>query len=184
MRRRPVVIAAWAALAAVAAAGCLGDDPCPPFARIVAGEFGRAGDMLWWTLEVEEIPAEMTFNQPDVPADFLEYRWAVDIDSDRDGVVDLRAAIEHSPMIGAQPVTIPGADILSLTEERLRVVMGGVSTVAGPIAASLTGPTFRFETTTTGAAGLAAVTDAGQSAWTSSYRWGAHPEDQCDEVVR
>ena len=41
--------------------------------------------MLWWTLEVEEIPAELTFNQADVPGNFLEYRWAVDIDSDRDG---------------------------------------------------------------------------------------------------
>ena len=185
MRRCPVVFAACAVGVAATGAGCLGDsDACPPFAHIVAADFGREGDELWWTLEVEEIPAELTFNQPDVPADFLEYRWAVDIDSDRNGVVDLRAAIEHSPLMGAGSVTVAGADILSQTEERLRVVMNGLSTVAGPITASLTGATFRLATPTAGAAGLAAVTDRAQSTWTTSYRWGAHPEDQCDEAFR
>jgi hypothetical protein len=170
----------------VLGAGCLLGDSgeCPPFSSIVGVGFGREGDMLWWTLQVEEIPAELTFNQPEVPADYLEYRWAVDIDSDRDGAVDLRAAIEHSAMAGTGPVTVPGADILSQTDERLRVVMGGVSTVAGPITASLSGATFRFETAAVGAAGLDAVTDRGQSTWTTTYRWSAHPEDQCDEAVR
>jgi hypothetical protein len=184
MRSARRVIAACALAAGTA--GCLLGDSgaCPPFTSIVGVGFGREGDALWWTLEVEEIPAEMTFNQPDVPADFLEYRWAVDIDSDRNGSIDLRAAIEHSPLTGADPVTVPGADILSQTQERLRVVMGGVSTVAAPITASLTGATFRFETTTAGAAGLGTVTESGQSTWTTSYRWGAHPEDQCDEAFR
>jgi hypothetical protein len=169
----------------VLGAGCLGDSgACTPFAHIVAGEFGREGPLLWWTLQVEEIPAELTFNQPDVPADFLEYRWAIDIDSNEDGVVDRRAAIEHSPLPGAAPVTVAGADILSQTFERLRMVSGDVSTVAGSITASLTGATFRFEIPDAGEFGLTMVADRGQSTWTTSYRWGAHPEDQCDEALR
>src|SRR5262245_50580911 len=90
---------------AAGAAGCIASDDCPPFAKIVGGDFGRTGQMLWWTLQVEELPVTMTFNQASVPGNFLEYRWAVDVDSDRDGAVDLRAAIEHFAVINAAPVT-------------------------------------------------------------------------------
>ena len=165
-----------------AASGCLGDSGCPKFAHIVAGDFGRDGDMLWWTLEVEEIPREVTFNQADVPGNFLEYRWAVDVDADRDGAVDLRASVEHFAMIAGAQVTT--ADILSQTNHNLLEVMGGLAVVVDTIDASITGNTFRFETTTAASADLAAVTDPGQSTWTTSYRFGAELEEQCDEVFR
>jgi hypothetical protein len=165
-----------------AAAGCLGDPECPKFAHIVAGDFGRTGDMLWWTLEVEEIPGELTFNQADVPGNFLEYRWAVDVDSDRDGAADLRASVEHFAAVAGTQVTT--ADILSQTNHNLLEVMGGVALVVDTINASISGNTFRFETTTAASAGLAAVTEPGQSTWTTSYRFGAELEEQCDEVFR
>jgi hypothetical protein len=165
-----------------AAAGCLGESGCPKFAHIVGGDFGRTGDMMWWTLEVEEIPDELTFNQADVPGNFLEYRWAVDVDADRNGAVDLRASVEHFAMVaGAQVVT---TDILSQTNHNLLEVMGGLAVVVGTIDASITGNIFRFETTTAASADLAAVTDPGQSTWTTSYRFGAELEEQCDEVFR
>ena len=112
-----------------------GRTECPKFAHIVAGDFGRTGDMLWWTLEVEEIPAEMTFNQADVPGNFLEYRWAVDIDSDRNGAVDLRASVEHFALLAGTQVTT--ADILSQTNHNLLEVRGGVAVVVGTIDASI-----------------------------------------------
>jgi hypothetical protein len=170
------------AVCAFAASGCLGESECPKFAHIVAGDFGRTGDMLWWTLEVEEIPAEMTFNQADVPGNFLEYRWAVDIDSDLNGAVDLRASVEHFAVLaGTQVMT---TDILSQTNHNLLEVMGGVAVVVDSIDASISGNTFRFETTTAASPGLAAVTDDGQSTWTTSYRFGAELEEQCDQAFR
>jgi hypothetical protein len=170
------------ALCTLAAPGCLGESGCPKFAHIVTGDFGRTGDMMWWTLEVEEIPSELTFNQADVPGNFLEYRWAVDVDSDRNGAVDLRASVEHFAMVAGGQVTTP--DILSQTNHNLLEVRGGVAEVVGTIDASISGNTFRFETTTAASAGLAAVTDPGQSTWTTSYRFGAELEEQCDEAFR
>jgi hypothetical protein len=165
-------------------AGCFSGDGCPKFAHLVAGDFGRAGDRLWWTLEVEQIAEELTFNQPDVPAGFLEYRWAVDLDSDRDGAIDLRVSIDHFAVMNGVPVTVSATNLLSQTNENLREVMDGVATVVGPIDGSLVANTFRFETTTAAAPGLAAVTDRAQSTWLTAYRWGAAPEDQCDERAR
>jgi hypothetical protein len=165
-----------------ALAGCLGESGCPKFAHIVAGDFGRNSDTLWWTLEVEEIPAELTFNQADVPGNFLEYRWAVDVDSDRDGAVDQRVSVEHFALVAGAQVTT--ADILSQTNHNLLEVMGGLATVVGTIDASISGNTFRFEAATAVSPGLAAVTDAGQSTWTTSYRFGAELEEQCDEAFR
>ena len=170
------------ALAVLGQAGCLSDDTCPKFAHIVAGDFGREDQTLWWTLQVEALPAELTFNQPDVPSGFLEYRWAVDLDSDRDGNIDLRVSIDHFAMAGAVPITTD--DILSQTNHNLREVMDGVATVVGPIAASIEGNTFRFEATTALAFGLGSVSARDQSTWLTVYRSGAAPEDQCEERSR
>jgi len=60
---------------AAAAIGCGGAEvTCDPFVHIVAGDFGRTADTLWWTLEVADIPAALRFNALSVPPDFLEYR--------------------------------------------------------------------------------------------------------------
>jgi hypothetical protein len=169
----------------IAAPGCLGGPDCPQFTHIVAGDFGRTGDMLWWTLKVEALPAKMTFNQPDVPGSFLEYRWAVDVDSDRDGAVDVRASVDHFAVLNGVPVTtatIP--DILSQTNHHLIEVTNGLGLDVASISASVSDSTFRFETTTAASARLAAVTGREQSTWTTVYRYGAAPEDQCDETFR
>ena len=173
---------ALCALAGAGASGCV-EEGCPKFAHIVGVDFGRAGETLWWTLRVEQLPKELTFNQIDVPATFLEYRWAVDLDSDRDGAIDLRVSIDHFAESGELPITT--ADILSQTAENIRAVMDGMATVIGPIEGSLEpNSTFRFETTTAAAPGLATVTDRDQSTWLTLYRFGAAPEDQCDERFR
>jgi hypothetical protein len=178
---RSIRLAVTVCVLAGALMGCAQDAVCPPYANIVAGGFGRTGDTLWWTLQVEDLPAELTFNQEAVPADFLEYRWAVDIDSDRNGAVDLRAAIEHFAVMGAAPVT---TGILSATSDDLLEVMGGLASTVGTFTASIDANTFRFETTAAAAPGLASVTDRAQTTWTTSYRWGADPEDQCDQQLR
>ena len=179
MGRLLPVIAVCALGAGVA--GCAADDACPSFAHIVSADFGRTGDTLWWTLGVQQIPDALTFNQPDVPSNFLEYRWAIDLDSDRDGAVDLRLAIQHFAIMNGAPVTT--GDILSQTSEDLLQVMGGVASTVGTFDASIdrTANTFRFETTTGAAPGLANVSDRGQSSWRTTYRSGADLEDQCDE---
>jgi hypothetical protein len=169
-----------------AAAGCLGEPDCPKFTHIVAGDFGRSGDTLWWTLQVEELPAQMTFNQADVPGNFLEYRWAVDIDSDGDGAVDLRASVDHFAVLNGVPVTtVTSPDILAQTNHHLLEVTGGLGLDVASIDASLSdASTFRFQTTAAASARLATVTAREQSTWTAVYRFGAEPEDQCDEAFR
>jgi len=165
-------------------AGCVADDNCPAFTHIVGGDFGRTGQTLWWTMQVQQLPDMITFNEPAVPANFLEYRWAIDIDADRDGAVDLRAAIEHFAAMNGTPMTT--TDILSGTSEDLWQVMGAVASTVGSITASVdpTTSTFRFETTTAAAPGLVNVSDRAQSTWTTVYRFGADVEDQCDETWR
>jgi hypothetical protein len=161
--------------------GCAGDPVCPSFAHIVGGDFARAGNTLSWTLQLEELPVDLTFNQSAVPAYFLEYRWAVDLDSDLDGSVDLRLALEHFAEMGAAPVTTA---ILSGASKDLLQVQGAVASTVGTFTASVDANTFTFETPATAAPGLSNVSARGQSTWTTSYRWGADPDDQCDEQLR
>jgi len=161
--------------------GCASDPICPSFVHIAGGGFARAGNTLSWTLQVEELPTDLTFNQSAVPAYFLEYRWAVDVDSDLDGSIDLRLALEHFAEQGGSPVTTA---ILSATSKDLLEVQGGVASTVGTFTATIDANTFTFETPATAAPGLSNVSARGQSTWTTSYRWGADPEDQCDEQLR
>jgi hypothetical protein len=169
------------AFAVAGGVGCGGDAVCPPFTHIVGVGFARTGNMLSWTLEVEELPAELTFNQSAVPAYFLEYRWAVDLDSDLDGSVDMRVALEHFAVSGTGPVT---AGILAQTSRDLLEVQGPTASTVGTFGATIDANRFTFETATTESARLSSVSASGQSTWTTSYRWGAAPEDQCDEQFR
>jgi hypothetical protein len=166
--------------------GCLGEADCPKFTHVVAGDFGRTAETLWWTLKVEELPAQMTFNQADVPGNFLEYRWAVDVDSDRDGAVDLRVSVDHFAILNGVPVTtVTTPEILAQTNHHLLEVTGGLSSNIASIDASFSdASTFRFETTTAASAHLEGVTGREQSTWRTVYRYGAAPEDQCDEAFR
>jgi hypothetical protein len=152
---------------------------CPAFAQIVAGDFGRTGDRLWWTLEVAEIPAALTFNQADVRDNILEYRWAVDLDSDRNSETDLRVAITHYRQSGAAEITTD--DILSVTWEDLWTVAGAGSTTSGSIDVTLTGNTFRMEADVGEDPGLALITERGQSTWTTFHQFGLDLTDQCED---
>jgi hypothetical protein len=175
-------IAAIGLMVIAAGAGACGGGAsagCPSFAQIVAGDFGRIGDRLWWTLEVAEMPATLTFNQADVRADILEYRWAVDLDSDRNGETDLRVAVTHFRQSGAAEMTTD--DILSVTWEDLWTVAGAGSTTSGSIDVTLTGDTFRLETDVAEDPGLALVTERGQSTWTTFHKFGPALTDQCED---
>ncbi|HET6285084.1 MAG TPA: hypothetical protein VFH73_29270 [Polyangia bacterium] len=155
---------------------------CPTFARIAAGDFGRSDQLLWWTLEVVAIPGPLTFNRTGVPANVLEYRWAVDIDVDRNGEPDLRAAVTHYRQSGAAEVTT--ADILSVTQENLWTVKGPVSSSSGSLNATLTGNTFRFEVNAAEDPKLAQVTARAQSTWTTFHMPGANFTDQCEDSLK
>jgi len=168
---------------AAAAIGCGGAEvTCDPFVHIVAGDFGRTADTLWWTLEVADIPAALRFNALSVPPDFLEYRWAIDIDSDRSGQTDLSAAVTHFTMEGAAPIDT--GNILSVARADLWEVAGAVSSTIGAVNATITGATFRFEVAASEAPGLAVVTDRSQSTWTTFYRWAGGDLNQCAETRR
>jgi hypothetical protein len=159
-----------------------GGSSCPAFAQLVAGDFGRAGDMLWWTLEVAAIPGEMIFNRDAVPAFVLEYSWAVDVDADGDGATDLRPAVTYYKRdTGGQVHT---ADILSVTMEDLWAVEGPVSSTTGSVGVTLTGSTFRFETTVAEDAALAGVTTRSQSTFTTYHTFGRGLGDHCEDQLR
>jgi hypothetical protein len=168
---------------ATTAIGCSGPVViCEAFVHIVAGDFGRTADTLWWTLEVEDFPDTLRFHQLSVPPGFLEYRWAVDVDSDRNGRTDLSVAVINYTMLGTTPIDT--ADILSVTREDLWQVDGDVSRPIGEVSATLTDATFRFEVASSAAPGLAVVSDRSQSTWTAFYRFADGPLDQCEERWR
>ena len=177
-------VASLLLLAVVAtASGCSRPSvTCEPFVHIVAGDFGRTADTLWWTLEVEDIPDTLRFNALSVPPGFLEYRWAIDIDSDRSGQTDLSAAVTHFTMTDAAPIDTP--DILSVALAYLWQVTGDSSRTITAMNATLTGNTFRFEVASSAAPGLAVVSDRSQSTWTTFYRWAGGDLNQCEETWR
>lgn len=184
MRKLALVLTA----SLVAAPGCVGGgQQCPDLAHVVAGDFGREGGTLWWTLEVAALPDQVTFNQVAVPPGFLEYRWAVDIDSDRNNQIDLSVAVSHFVLPGTMQVTTP--NILSVATADLWEVEHGtdgtiISNTIGDVTATITGNSFRFEVAASEAPRLAVVSDASQSSWTTFYRWGAGDGEQCEETLR
>ena len=155
---------------------------CDPFVHIVAGDFGRTADTLWWTLEVADIPDTLRFNALSVPPGFLEYRWAIDIDSDRSGQTDLSVAVTHFTMPDAAPIDT--GNILSVALAYLWQVTGDASKTIVDIDVTITDNTFRFEVASSAAPGLAVVSDRSQSTWTTFYRWAGGDLNQCAETWR
>jgi hypothetical protein len=155
---------------------------CDPFVHIVGGDFGRTADTLWWTLEVEDIPDTLRFNALSVSPGFLEYRWAIDIDSDRSGQTDLSVAVTHFTMPDAEPIDT--GNILSVARAYLWQVTGDDAKTIVDINATLTDNTFRFEVASSEAPGLAVVSDRSQSTWTTFYRFADGPLNQCEERWR
>lgn len=177
--RRTIVGVLLVTVAGVGACGGGSGSDCPGFAQIVAGDFGRTGDRVWWTLEVAGVPATLTFNQADVQPFVLEYDWGVDIDSDDNGATDLRVAVMHFRQSGAAEITT--GDILSVTSENLWTVSGPASTASGNIDVTITGNTFRLEADVTEDPSLALVTVRGQSTWTTFHKFGPGLAEQCED---
>ena len=163
-------------------AACGGSDggSCPEYMQIVGGTFDKTSTSLTWTLEVVAIPPTLTFDQAAVPANYVEYEWGVDLDSDRDGKPNFRVSAQHVRMAGA-PELVTG-DILAATEENLWTVQGAGSIASGSITATLVGTTFTFTVELSEDPGLAAITDASQSTWTTYSMAGANAGDQCTDT--
>lgn len=163
--RRAAIAALGLALAGCGGGG--GDSTCPPFTKIVAGDFGLTDDTIWWTLEVEALPATLTFNRAGLPDGIVDYSWGVDLDSDRDHVTDLSASLTHYKPAGAAEIVT--GDILSVTHPNLWKVSATSSMKIGDFVPSITGNTFRFEASLAADPGLAMITDRAQILWTTEY---------------
>ena len=109
-----------------------------------------------------------------MPPDFLEYRWAVDIDSDRSGrpICAPRSATSRCRAAAA----IDTADILSVARRICWEVSGAVSSTIGDVTATITGNTFRFEIDGLRGARAGGGQRPAQSTWTTFYRFGAGGE--------
>ena len=161
--------------------GCGGGDGssgCPSFATITGGTFTRSGTDLVWTLSVEQI-SELTFNK--AGSSVLEYRWSVELDSDRNNSTDLRVAVSYFARNGEAEMTT--TDILGKTQEDVWAVAsnGGASSV-GSATATLANNTFTLMTNDREEAALANVTDVSQSTWMASYFWSL--DDNCTDTFK
>lgn len=168
----------WIILLGLVAA-CGSDGGCPPYMTIKGGTFAKTSTALTWTLEVESLPATLTFDQANVPANFLEYEWGVELDSDGNGAPDFKVSASHARRDGA-PETVT-ADILGATQQDLWREQSGASVQIGDATASLAGTTFTFSVLLSEDAGLAAITDARQSTWVTYHVSGPGAGDQCSD---
>jgi len=150
---------------------------CPPFATIVSGSFVRLGPTLTWRLEVEEMPAELDFDREGIPNFFLEYGWAVELDTDNDGVKDWEVAAKHFKLDGP-PVTAPPLDVLQvdLWEE-----FGAGGSIAGSADAIVDGNAFVFTVEEDEEADLVNLVDDSQSSYTTFHQLGSSILDQCSD---
>ena len=85
-------------------------------------------------------------------------------------------------MLGATPIET--ADVLSVARADLWQVTDDTSRAIAAVNATLTDDTFRFEVAASAAPGLAVVSDRSQSTWTTLYRFGGGPLEQCEERWR
>jgi hypothetical protein len=170
----------WILIASLLAA-CGGSDggSCPEYMQISNGTFSKTPTTLTWTLEVVALPATLTFNQADVPTNYREYQWGVEIDTDHNGEPNFEVSATHSRQNGAAEIVT--GDILSVTQEDLWTVQGNAEFASGDITASLSGNTFTFSVLVSEDPGLADVTDVGQSTWITSSVSGSGLSDQCTD---
>jgi hypothetical protein len=132
--------------------GAQSDGPgCPGFATIVDTTF-QQGDPLVWRLTVAELPAQLTFNQEDVPESRLEYRWGANVDVEGDGVEDYLVAISHFTF-GEQVA----GDILGNTQQNLWQIDGATKSAIADIDASIEATTFVMSVPVAAAMGLAGI---------------------------
>ncbi len=155
----------------------IGCDDCPDFTKIEGGSFSRTADTLTWTLEVAAIPAELTFDQADVPAFVEEYKWGVDIDAEGDGTYELAVLANHFKMEGPERVV---TDIPSAAQTALWRVEGPASTIVGGATTTISGNTFTFVVLEAEDAGLVTVQPTSKFVWRTAYQHGGL-DDRCED---
>ncbi len=160
-------------------AACGGDGgDCPAYANITGGTFARTGAMTTWTMEVEELPPTLTFDQADVPANVLEYRWAIDLDANSDGTRDLQLSAQHFRFADAPETERP---LLMGTQQDLWTVMGPASSLSGDITVTTAGNVITFVVEDDEDPLLPMVTAASQGTWVTFTKFGRSLGDQCED---
>lgn len=148
--------------------GGSGPADCPAFTRISGADFSMTADQLVWTLTVQELPAELTFNRPFVPEFVLEYQWGVRVDPDNDGTEDYLVSVNHY----AQGDEVSG-DILGHTTHEVGGIDGALIVSIDSIAATIDGTTFTFTVDPASDPGLAGVSaSSGHRFETAVYQEG------------
>jgi len=162
-------------------AACGSDDggsDCPAYANIVGGTFARAGAMTTWTMELEELPATLPFDKTDVPSNILEYRWAVDFDTNNDGTTDLQASASHYKMSNAVEME---QSILMGTQQDLWTVTGPAGSVSGDVMMTVAGNVITFVVEDAEDPMLPMLTSASQGTLKTFVQLGAALSNQCKD---
>lgn len=168
--------AAWCFVVAIGCGGGEGSN-CPEFAQIQGGTFSRTADTLTWTLEVAAIPAELTFDQSEVPSYVEEYSWSVDIDANGDGTRELEIAAKHYKRDGPERTV---TDLVTATMNNLWRIEGPVATIVGLADVTLSGSTFTFAIDSDEDDGLDLVTPSSKFVWRTTYQYG-RLGDRCED---
>jgi hypothetical protein len=170
-----------AVLIVAACGGSDGGSDCPAYANIVGGTFARTGAMTTWTMELEELPATLPFDQTDVPANVLEYAWTIELDPDSDGDRDLELSVKHFRMSNATEMEKP---ILDGTQQDLWTIMGPAGSLSGDITATIAGNVITFIVEDSEDPMLPMVTQTSQGTWSTFTKFGAALGDQCEDTFR
>lgn len=150
--------------------GGSGASSCPDFTQITGKSFSPGADSLSWTLTVKDLPAELSFNRPDVPQYVLEYRWGVHLDPDGDGTEDLLVALTH--YADGDEVT---GDILSHTQQDLWAKEGALGSITGDITVTIEDDTLTFTVATSEDPALSSVTESSGHRFETLYHDGTSP---------
>lgn len=149
---------------------------CPGFTRIVNGTFTRSDKILTWTMELESMPSEFTFNRAAVPDGMLDYAWQINVNADSIGLPELLVTVEHAKSPGESEVT--SQDVLAKTQHqlwRIDTAANQARSVA-QLDVTLDGKVFTFNVPGDAAPELATVTSPSQSVWQTMYRYGGVTE--------
>jgi hypothetical protein len=149
---------------------------CPGFSRILGGTFTRTDSTLIWTMELESMPSELTFNRAVVPDNMLDYAWQIDVNADNAGIADLMVSAQHFKEPGKPEKT--SNDIVGMIDHDLMKidVAANQANSIGSFDVTLEGNQFTFSLPIATATELETVTSSAQSTWISMYRYGAVAE--------
>lgn len=157
-----------------------GNDQCPPYVNIVGGSFARSGATTTWTMEVEDLPATLPFDRVDVPANTLEYKWAIELDPNGDGIVDLDAAMLHFRLGNAPETEQP---VLTGTQQDLWTRMGAAGEVSGDVTVTIAGNVITFVLDDAEDPLLPTVTSVAQGTLKTHVSLGG-VSDRCEDLYR